>query len=141
MARNRMSLALTSPLWRVGAVNRGSGWGFGRGPPHAARTNAQARVSRRSGRNGACIAGTFGQRPGAVNANDECSRTLYDSLLTTEWPMKAEKNNVVTFHYNLTDDAGTVVDSSDGREPLVILFGHGAIIPGLEQALEGHVAG
>ena len=55
--------------------------------------------------------------------------------------MKAEKDNVVTFHYNLTDDAGTVVDSSNEREPLVILFGHGAIIPGLEQALEGHVAG
>ena len=39
--------------------------------------------------------------------------------------MKAEKNNVVTFHYTLTDDAGTVIDSSNEREPLVILFGHG----------------
>jgi FKBP-type peptidyl-prolyl cis-trans isomerase SlyD len=58
-----------------------------------------------------------------------------------ERPMKAEKDNVVTFHYNLTDDAGTVIDSSNEREPLVILFGHGAIIPGLEQAIEGHAAG
>jgi len=84
---------------------------------------------------------TFGQRRATVNANDESFRTLYDSLLTMEWPMKAEKDNVVTFHYNLTDDAGTVVDSSNEREPLVILFGHGAIIPGLEKALEGHAAG
>ena len=55
--------------------------------------------------------------------------------------MKAEKNAVVTFHYKLTDDAGAEIDSSSEREPLAILFGHGAIIPGLEQALEGHEAG
>ena len=55
--------------------------------------------------------------------------------------MKAEKNAVVTFHYKLTDDAGAEIDSSSEREPLSILFGHGAIIPGLEQALEGHEAG
>ncbi len=55
--------------------------------------------------------------------------------------MKAEKNKVVTFHYHLTDDASAVVDSSREAEPLAILFGHGAIIPGLEQAMDGHVAG
>ncbi|MBS0568745.1 MAG: peptidylprolyl isomerase [Proteobacteria bacterium] len=56
--------------------------------------------------------------------------------------MKAEKNKVVTFHYHLTDETGTKVDSSHDRaEPLTILFGHGQIIPGLEQAMEGHEAG
>ena len=55
--------------------------------------------------------------------------------------MQAEKNKVVTFHYLLTDDGGAEVDSSHGREPLAILFGHGSIIPGLETAIAGHVAG
>jgi FKBP-type peptidyl-prolyl cis-trans isomerase SlyD len=55
--------------------------------------------------------------------------------------MQAEKDKVVTFHYQLTDESGAEVDSSHGREPLAILFGHGAIIPGLETAIAGHVAG
>ena len=56
--------------------------------------------------------------------------------------MKAEKDKVVTFHYHLTDESGAKVDSSHDRaEPLTILFGHGQIIPGLEQAMEGHEAG
>jgi len=56
--------------------------------------------------------------------------------------MKAEKNKVVTFHYHLTDETGAKVDSSHDRaEPLTILFGHGQIIPGLEQAMDGHEPG
>ncbi len=55
--------------------------------------------------------------------------------------MKAEKDKVVTFHYHLADDAGTALDSSRASDPLTILFGHGAIIPGLEQAMSGHEAG
>jgi len=55
--------------------------------------------------------------------------------------MQAEKDKVVTFHYQLTDDSGAEIDSSHTREPLAILFGHGAIIPGLETAIAGHVAG
>lgn len=55
--------------------------------------------------------------------------------------MKAEKNKVVTFHYHLTDDTDETIDSSREADPLTVLFGHGAIIPGLEQAMEGHVAG
>ena len=43
---------------------------------------------------------------------------------------------VVSIHYTLTDDAGTVLDSSrEGGEPLVYLEGGGNIIPGLEKAL------
>ena len=55
--------------------------------------------------------------------------------------MQAEKDKVVTFHYHLTDEAGEAIDSSREREPLTILLGHGAIIPGLEQAIVGHSAG
>lgn len=55
--------------------------------------------------------------------------------------MKIANGMVVTMHYTLTDDAGTVIDSSDGREPLAYLHGCGNIIPGLEKALEGQEAG
>lgn len=55
--------------------------------------------------------------------------------------MQIAQNSVVAFHYTLTNDAGDVVDSSEGREPLVYLHGAGKIIPGLEKQLEGHKAG
>lgn len=47
----------------------------------------------------------------------------------------------VSFHYTLTDDAGTVIDSSRDSEPLVYLHGAGNIVPGLESALEGREPG
>ena len=33
------------------------------------------------------------------------------------------------------------MENSHEREPLTIMFGHGNIIPGLEQAMAGHAAG
>lgn len=50
-------------------------------------------------------------------------------------------NLVVSMHYKLTDDAGTVLDSSDGGDPLTYLHGARNIIPGLEKALTGKVQG
>jgi FKBP-type peptidyl-prolyl cis-trans isomerase SlyD len=44
---------------------------------------------------------------------------------------------VVLIHYTLKDDAGKVIDSSDGAEPLAYIQGHGNLVPGLEKALEG----
>jgi len=55
--------------------------------------------------------------------------------------MNIEKNRVVTLHYTLRDEQGTVIDSSSGRGPLSYIHGKGNIIPGLEQALAGRVAG
>jgi FKBP-type peptidyl-prolyl cis-trans isomerase SlyD len=55
--------------------------------------------------------------------------------------MKAASGMVVTMHYTLTDDSGEILDSSRGGEPLSYLHGHGNIIPGLEKALEGVIAG
>ena len=49
--------------------------------------------------------------------------------------MQIEKDMVVTMHYELTLDSGEVIDSSQGREPLQFIFGHGMIIPGLEKEL------
>ncbi len=55
--------------------------------------------------------------------------------------MQIAKHKVVTIDYTLTDDSGTIIDSSEGREPLAYIQGMNNIIPGLEAALEGKVAG
>ena len=54
--------------------------------------------------------------------------------------MQIAKNKVVSIHYTLKNDAGSVIDSSESGEPLVYLHGAQNIIPGLERALEGKVA-
>jgi FKBP-type peptidyl-prolyl cis-trans isomerase SlyD len=46
-------------------------------------------------------------------------------------------DKVVLIHYTLKDDAGAVLDSSAGGEPLAYIQGHGNLVPGLEKALEG----
>jgi len=51
--------------------------------------------------------------------------------------MKISKNSVVSFDYTLKNNEGLVMDSSEGRAPLVYLHGVGALIPGLENQLEG----
>jgi FKBP-type peptidyl-prolyl cis-trans isomerase SlyD len=55
--------------------------------------------------------------------------------------MQVAKDKVVTIGYTLTDGQGTVLDSSEGGEPLSYLQGAGSIIPGLEAALEGKSTG
>jgi FKBP-type peptidyl-prolyl cis-trans isomerase SlyD len=55
--------------------------------------------------------------------------------------MQIAKDKVVTIDYTLTDGQGTVLDSSQGGEPLSYIQGAGSIIPGLEAALEGKSIG
>jgi FKBP-type peptidyl-prolyl cis-trans isomerase SlyD len=55
--------------------------------------------------------------------------------------MQIAKDKVVSIEYTLKDDEGTLLDTSQGRDPLAYLHGAGNIIPGLEQALEGKQAG
>lgn len=55
--------------------------------------------------------------------------------------MIISENAAVLFHYSLTDESGTQLDSSTGKEPLAYLHGHKNIIPGLEKAMEGKQAG
>jgi FKBP-type peptidyl-prolyl cis-trans isomerase SlyD len=50
-------------------------------------------------------------------------------------------NKAVSIDYTLTNDAGEVIDSSEGAAPLVYLHGASNIIRGLEKALEGKQAG
>lgn len=55
--------------------------------------------------------------------------------------MRIAENLVASFHYTLKNDAGDVLDSSSGREPLAYLHGAGNIVEGLERAMEGRGAG
>lgn len=55
--------------------------------------------------------------------------------------IKIAENTVVAIDYTLRSDEGEIIDSSQGREPLNYLHGHGNIISGLENALLGKVAG
>jgi FKBP-type peptidyl-prolyl cis-trans isomerase SlyD len=55
--------------------------------------------------------------------------------------MQIADNTVASFHYTLTNDAGEVIDSSRGREPLTYLQGAGNIVPGLEDAMNGRSSG
>lgn len=55
--------------------------------------------------------------------------------------MIIKADTVVSIHYTLTDDAGEVLDSSKGSDPLQYLHGHMNIVPGLEKELEGLAIG
>ena len=55
--------------------------------------------------------------------------------------MLVARDTVVTIHYTLKNDAGEVLDSSAGGEPLAYIHGGGNIIVGLEEALEGKTTG
>lgn len=48
---------------------------------------------------------------------------------------------VVTIHYTLSDDDGTVIDQSEQDDPLHYLHGASNIVPGLERALDGRGVG
>lgn len=50
-------------------------------------------------------------------------------------------NKAVSIDYTLKNDAGEILDSSQGGAPLVYLHGAGNIIGGLEKALEGKSVG
>ena len=55
--------------------------------------------------------------------------------------MNVAQDKVVLIHYTLKNDAGAVIDSSSGGDPLAYIHGQGNIIPGLEKALDGKQKG
>ena len=55
--------------------------------------------------------------------------------------MQITDDTVVAMDYALKDDEGTLIDQSQPGQPLVYLHGHRNIVPGLEAALEGKLAG
>ena len=52
-----------------------------------------------------------------------------------------QEKMVVTIDYTVRDDSNEVIDSSEGRQPLVYLHGAQNIVPGLEKALDGMKTG
>ncbi|MEP4486130.1 FKBP-type peptidyl-prolyl cis-trans isomerase [Marinobacter alexandrii] len=55
--------------------------------------------------------------------------------------MNIGRDTIATFHYSLKDDSGVELESSQDAQPTAYLHGANNIIGGLEEALEGHVAG
>lgn len=55
--------------------------------------------------------------------------------------MRIKKGSEVTFHYELRDDSGELLDSTYGGEPVHYVHGEGEIIDGLEELLEGEEPG
>ncbi|MFO7769573.1 MAG: peptidylprolyl isomerase [bacterium] len=55
--------------------------------------------------------------------------------------MEITTNKVVTIDYTLTDEQGEVIESSAEDQSLAYIHGVGALIPGLEEALEGREEG
>ena len=55
--------------------------------------------------------------------------------------MEIQTKKVVAIHYTLKNDAGEVMDSSQGQQPLSYIQGIGMLIPGLEKELEGKKVG
>lgn len=55
--------------------------------------------------------------------------------------MKIAKETVVTMNYTLKNSEGVLLDTSEGREPLIYLHGVGALVPGLETELTDKVKG
>lgn len=55
--------------------------------------------------------------------------------------MEISENKVVSLNYTGKLKDGSVFDTSDGREPLMFIFGNGMIIPGLEEGIKGLKSG
>jgi len=55
--------------------------------------------------------------------------------------MALEPNKVVTMSFNLTDDEGNVLDSTDNGGPFSYLTGKNMILPKLEEAVGGMIIG
>lgn len=59
----------------------------------------------------------------------------------TENSMTIGDDSVVSFHYKLSDDTGSLNESSEGGSPVVYLHGRQNIVPGLERELNGKKSG
>ena len=55
--------------------------------------------------------------------------------------MTPEKTKVIGFHYTLKNDAGEVLDSSVGGDPMLYLAGSGQILMALDAAINGLAVG
>ena len=52
-----------------------------------------------------------------------------------------EKDRVVRFHYTVRNEAGEALETTENGQPQAILYGHGSVPQGIEEALAGHAGG
>lgn len=55
--------------------------------------------------------------------------------------MQVANNTVVSFHYKLEEVGGDYKEDSTGGDPMLYLHGYRGVLPGLEAAMKGKVAG
>ena len=55
--------------------------------------------------------------------------------------MKAERDSVVLFHYDLSDEQGESIESSRDGDGMAVLIGRRNVVPGVDAALSGKEAG
>lgn len=56
-------------------------------------------------------------------------------------PLTIAKDSVVSFHYRLSEAGGEPFENSEDADPVLYLHGHSGMLKGLEEGLEGRVAG
>jgi len=78
-----------------------------------------------------------GRRPRPQNRDGTSAVFPYASSMT----LAISDDHVVTIHYRLTLDDGSIADESFGGDPLVYLHGARNIVPGLERQLAGKMKG
>lgn len=55
--------------------------------------------------------------------------------------MQIENEKVALFHFELKNEKGETIDSSEGQAPLGYIHGQNNLMPGLEKAMAGHKKG
>ena len=55
--------------------------------------------------------------------------------------LRIDDDKVVTFHYSLRDSDAALIESSEGKDPVVYMHGHDNIVPGLESEMTGKTSG
>jgi FKBP-type peptidyl-prolyl cis-trans isomerase SlyD len=60
---------------------------------------------------------------------------------TAETEAKIREGSQVALEYTLSDEAGTVIESNKGKQPMSYIHGKSQIIPGLEKELSGMKVG
>lgn len=55
--------------------------------------------------------------------------------------MKVAPDTIVTLSYDLTNEAGEIIESSEISGPITFVYGRSGLIPGLDRRLTGMVAG
>ena len=55
--------------------------------------------------------------------------------------MPLEPNSVVTFNYSLKDSEGTLIETTENKDPLSFISGLNQILPKLEEAISGMIIG